>query len=79
MILYIVGPGAATVALLKREQAMQRAIMVGVFITVVGAVYTGLSVDEYHSVAPVIAFSCAAVVIIVIALLRAFGRLGRSD
>jgi len=53
--------------------------MVGVFISVVGAVYTGLSVDDYHSVAPVIAFSCAAVVIVVIALLRAFGRLGRSD
>jgi hypothetical protein len=58
---------------------MQRAIMVGVFITVVGAVYTGLSVDEYHSVAPVIAFSCAAVAIVVVALFRAFGRSGRRD
>ena len=53
--------------------------MAGVFISVVGAVYTGLSVDEYHSTAPVIAFSCAAVLIIAIALLRAFGRLGGSD
>ncbi len=79
MILYILRPLDATDTFSKREQAMQRAIMAGMFICVVGAVYSGLSIDEYHSVAPVIAFSCAAVTIVVIALLRARGGLGRRD
>jgi hypothetical protein len=57
---------------------MERALIVGIFICVVGAVYTGLSVDDYDSVASVAAFGAVALVLIVLALFRVFGRRGGS-
>jgi hypothetical protein len=55
---------------------MERVLLVGIFICVVGAVYTGLSIDEYDSVAPVAAFSVVSLVLIALALFRVFGRRG---
>jgi hypothetical protein len=55
---------------------MQRAIIVVTFFSVTGAVYFGLSVDEYGSPAPAIALSCIAVLAMAFSLLRAFGKLG---
>ncbi len=58
---------------------MQRVILVGMFFSVTGAVYFGLSIDEYDSIAPVVAFNCAAILIIIIATLRAYRRPGNRD
>ena len=58
---------------------MERVLLAGIFICVVGAVYTGLSLDEYDSVAPVAAFGVVSIILIALALFRVFGRRGRRE
>lgn len=55
---------------------MERVLLVGIFICVTGAVYTGLSIDELNGIAPLVALSAAGLILVILALVKVFKKRG---